>query len=873
MAFTPFNPETDDPLTLVEAILQEGSNLTIIEDSISYTGGFISEDEVFSGNSGDAPQTAFYDGSLDLNIGSGILLTSGDATPPLENTESGYSVTQEGNADSDLQAVADSAFENSGPVQDANLLEFSFTISDPNVTSVSFDLVFGSEEFPEFSDSSFVDVAAVFVNGDNAALFNNEENQPLSVISQNLSFGNFIANEVDDIQLPADFGGETRALPIEYDGVSGALTIFAPVVQGENTVKIGVGDTGDTILDSGLFVSNFTTRSIGNGGDDDDGGGSGVLIEIPGTSEDDDIAGTDNNEFIETFEGNDLVDPGGGNDVVDLGAGNDTFIGGNGDNNADGGEGEDTAVYSGPFAEEQIEIVDENTIRVGDNTDTLNNFEFLQFDDQTVEIASLGEEPEPEPTPEGVERFAQADDELVEGSTGNDILEAIGFTGNTLEGFAGNDELIAGTNGTLNGGDGNDILEATPGGGGNVLNGDAGDDDLFGGSVLDNPDTLNGGDGNDRLFAGLTANILTGGAGSDQFWIAQAELPQSSIFITDFTQGTDAIGIAGLTGIAETFDDLEIEQTDNTIISVTDGGESITLAVLEDFTGTLTANDFAFDGVVPEAPQGEPVNIAVEPTTGNELDETVFTITATVSEAVTGDQTVDLILAGEASEDDFAEDFPATITIVDGNTAGSVQITIQDDGLVESQETAIFSLENPSQDLAIGENSQAPVVISDTNLVIPKRTTIENLFDEAFYLNNNSDVAAAVEEGDFDTGLEHFLEFGLAEERDPSAILTFFTEESYLENNSDVDAAVEAGDFINGLEHFLIYGVNEDRLGDGYDFFDAETYLSEPTNQDIATAVEIGELDTALEHYLRFGFEENRPGVDLPEDQLDGLIV
>jgi len=983
LVFTPFNPDTDDPLTLVEAIVQDGANLTIVEDSISYTGGFITEDEVFFGNSGDAPQTSFYDGSLDLNIGPGILLTSGDATPPLENTESGYSITQNGNTDSDLQAVADSAFEGSGEVQDANLLAFSFTINDPTVTSVTFDLVFGSDEFPEFSDSPFVDIAAVFVNGENAALFNNNENQPLSVISENLSLGNFIDNESND-------------LPIEYDGVSSALTIFAPVNQGTNTVKIGVGDTGDTALDSGLFVANFNTSSIGDGGSD--GGGSGVLVEIPGTAGVDNIVGTENNEFIETFEGDDTVDPGAGNDIIDLGAGDDTLIGGNGNNNADGGEGNDTAVYSGTFADNNVEVVDENTVRVGDNTDTLDNFEFLEFDDQTVEIETLQEpEPEPEPTPEpepapeeGIEEFATADDELLEGSTGDDILEAIGFSGNTLEGLAGNDELIAGTNGILNGGDDDDVLEATPSGGGNVLNGDAGDDDLFGGNVVDNPDTLNGGDGDDRLFAGLAGNTLNGGSGSDQFWLAQAELPEATSLITDFTPGTDILGIAGLDTLVDSVEDLTFEPSDsNTTISIVANEETTPLAVLADFTGELTADDFTFGGATPEPPQppeppeiptvefsvepsegseteatvftltataseavtgeqtvdltlsgdangddfaenlptaitiadgettgfvevtvadddlaegeetatftlanpseglalGETatqsviiadndqttVGLSVEPTVGNEIDESIFTITATASEAVSGEQTVDLIVGGEATGDDFAEDFPVTITLADGETTGSAQVTIENDERVEGNETAIFTLDNPSDGLALGETVEVPVTIADTDLAFPQPTTIPNLFDEEFYLNSNPDVAEAVDDGLFDSGLEHFFEFGLAEERDPSAILSFFTEESYLDSNPDVDDAVSAGNFVNGLEHFLIFGVNEGRPGAGYDFFNAEEYLS--VNPDVATAVEIGQLDTALEHFLRFGFEENRSGVDLPDEQLDSVVV
>ncbi|MDR9405265.1 MAG: hypothetical protein RI580_17750, partial [Halothece sp. Uz-M2-17] len=276
-------------------------------------------------------------------------------------------------------------------------------------------------------------------------------------------------------------------------------------------------------------------------------------------------------------------------------------IGGNGDNNADGGDGEDTAVYGGNLADNTVEVIDENTVQVGNNTDTLTNFEFLDFDDQTVEIASL-----PQPT-DGVELFASADDQELDGTPNNDILGAVGFSGNILNGLAGDDELTAGSNGTLNAGDGNDVLEATPGEGGNTLNGDAGNDQLFGGDVVENPDILNGGDGDDQLFAGLGGNTLTGDAGNDQFWLAQAELPEEPSTVTDFTQGTDVIGLAGLEGVVDTFDDLNIDQEDgNTTISVVADAEEITVGVLDGFTGELTEEDFVINEEITQPPEEDP---------------------------------------------------------------------------------------------------------------------------------------------------------------------------------------------------------------------------------------------------------------------------
>ena len=258
--FILFDPATDDLQSLLDAILADDAGLEIVSESL-----------VFAGAAG---QSSLYDGSLtELGIGAGILLTSGEGNPPLENTSGSFGVTQDGNTDADLQAVADAAFEGAGTVQDANTLAFDFIVSDPTVESIAFDLVFGSDEFPEFSDTTFVDVGGVFVNGENVALFNNEATQPLSIIGDNLDAGNFIDNQ-------------DNSLPIEYDGISSVLTIIAPVEQGENSITFGVADTGDQIFDSGLFIANFTTSTIDVGDD----GGSGVLIEEEGTDEGEELA-------------------------------------------------------------------------------------------------------------------------------------------------------------------------------------------------------------------------------------------------------------------------------------------------------------------------------------------------------------------------------------------------------------------------------------------------------------------------------------------------------------------------------------------------------------------------------------------------------
>ena len=599
--FSLFDPENDDPLALVNAIIQEGSQLTILPESIVFVGA--------------AGQTSFYDGSLvELAIGAGILLTSGSGTPPLENTQPGFTLDLLTPGDPDLQTIANNAFPGAGETNDANTLEFSFVIEDPEINSITFDLVFGSDEFPEFSDSSFVDVAGVLVNGQNVALFNNDPTQPLSIISQNLNAGNFIDNQ-------------PNIRPIEYDGVSSLLTILAPVQQGENTIKIGVADTGDTSLDSGLFLANFTTSTIGSG---DGGGGGGVLVNLTGTDDPEEITGSEIDEFVDALGGNDTVDgaggndaidagagddsiqggdgndqiePGSGNDTVDAGAGDDTISGGDGieDNTIDGGDGIDTVVYQGNQADFLIQLLEDGSVEVGSNSDILTNVEVLSFNDGDILVSEI-EPPDPPDPPEPPEPsallvFGSIEDDVLDAgispelddirnlvftgagedlvdlvvatTTGNrvyggsgsdellagagdrlfggnqdDILDAsAGEGGNRLYGNEGNDELIAGSNDRLFGGRGNDTLDASVGGGNNRLYGGEGDDLFF----LGTNDRLVGGEGDDSFFVGTGGgNNITGSEGADAFWIVNGEIPVGDNIITDFNLEVDVIGIGGI---------------------------------------------------------------------------------------------------------------------------------------------------------------------------------------------------------------------------------------------------------------------------------------------------------------------------------------
>ena len=89
------------------------------------------------------------------------------------------------------------------------------------------------------------------------------------------------------------------------------------------------------------------------------------------------------------------------------------------------------------------------------------------------------------------------------------------------------------------------------------------------------------------------------------------------------------------------------------------------------------------------------------------------------------------------------------------------------------------------------------------------------LFSENYYLANNSDVKTAVASGAYASGWEHWVAKGIKAGYSPSQ---YFNEATYLSNNADVKALVKGQAGINptaapyfnsGLEHFLLYGLSE----------------------------------------------------------------
>lgn len=205
----------------------------------------------------------FSTGATPTNLGldSGLIMSSGyvngsGGQPAIGSPVSNFasSITT-GGSDPQLQALIPGY-----TINDATFIEFDFI---PESDTISFDFVFGSEEYPEWVGSSFNDVFGFFVSGPNplgGAYTNyNIARLPggLPVTIDNVNSGSNSAYYVDN----EGINGQT----IVYDGFTTVLTawlVVTPCVQYH--IKLAVGDAGDQSYDSGVFLraNSFSSPTI-----------------------------------------------------------------------------------------------------------------------------------------------------------------------------------------------------------------------------------------------------------------------------------------------------------------------------------------------------------------------------------------------------------------------------------------------------------------------------------------------------------------------------------------------------------------------------------------------------------------------------------
>ncbi len=208
----------------------------------------------------------FNSDNANVGISSGLILATGDVIGALgPNDTGGYSeIIPDGGMTGDLD------LEQLNPGFDMNdiaVLEFDFI---PNGDTLSFNYVFGSDEYLEFVNSSFNDAFGFFLCGPGiSGPFSTPDNTIFPNGSANIALvpGTTQAVTIDNVNDASNsayyvVNGEGFDEPffsdesyIQYDGFTTPLEAFALVQCGETYhIKLAIADAGDTALDSGVFL-------------------------------------------------------------------------------------------------------------------------------------------------------------------------------------------------------------------------------------------------------------------------------------------------------------------------------------------------------------------------------------------------------------------------------------------------------------------------------------------------------------------------------------------------------------------------------------------------------------------------------------------
>ncbi|MFM1933091.1 MAG: hypothetical protein RL226_2394, partial [Bacteroidota bacterium] len=200
----------------------------------------------------------FLCNSCGIGFGSGVIMATGNVDVAEGPNNIGSSTLGGGNfgaTDGDLQILNPGVNFN-----DAVVLQFDFVAQGD---SVSFNYVFGSEEYPEYSGSGFNDTFGFFLSGPgitgpysnnavNIALIPNTT-LPVAINSVNAGTNDlgcnncayYVINTFNNAANGVQFDGYTVPLVASYSGLQCGETYH---------IKIAIADAGDTSFDSAVFI-------------------------------------------------------------------------------------------------------------------------------------------------------------------------------------------------------------------------------------------------------------------------------------------------------------------------------------------------------------------------------------------------------------------------------------------------------------------------------------------------------------------------------------------------------------------------------------------------------------------------------------------
>ena len=237
---------TQTPADLVNDVLA-GPGVTI--SNITYNGSAPNANNT-------QPQAGFFDANgSGFALTSGVVLSTGNITNIPGSGATFISTDTGGGADADLTLLSDL------PTNDAVIIEFDFI---PVGDSVSFKYVLASEEYPEYSPSSYNDVFGFFLSGPgiNGPYSNNAEN--IAFLPNNL--GAATINNINPTTNPQFYVDLASNTSVSFDGSTVVLTtILNTNLQCGETYhfKIALADGGDHTYDTAIFLEANSFTSAG----------------------------------------------------------------------------------------------------------------------------------------------------------------------------------------------------------------------------------------------------------------------------------------------------------------------------------------------------------------------------------------------------------------------------------------------------------------------------------------------------------------------------------------------------------------------------------------------------------------------------------
>jgi gliding motility-associated-like protein len=229
----------------------------VVASNITYNGSAVNAQSI-QGN------VSYFDAtSTTFPLARGVILTTGNGVAAIgPNTSGSFTnnspATPNVSGDADLNAIAN------GSVTNGAILEFDFV---PSGDTVSFRYVFGSDEYPEFSPSSFNDAFGFFLSGPGLSgpYTNGAVNIALIPGTSTPVTINNVGDASNTQYYVDNLGGAGYGTAIQYDGTTVIFTAVSEVQCGQTYhIKLAISNVGDQSYDSGVFLEadSFSSEAV-----------------------------------------------------------------------------------------------------------------------------------------------------------------------------------------------------------------------------------------------------------------------------------------------------------------------------------------------------------------------------------------------------------------------------------------------------------------------------------------------------------------------------------------------------------------------------------------------------------------------------------